>query len=204
MHATAGRHRVRTHRAQPTASAPAAVAVACVLGMLASGTLIWHRTAAAFTATTRSQANSWLAGTVAVANNSSAAAVFTVTGLVPGSTGQKCVTVTYNGNLPATAKLYLTSVSGALGGYLDMVIQEGTAGTNANCSDFAATSTLATGTLTTVGAARTSFGTGVGTFAPTAAGQTRRYRFAYTLNAAAPDSVQGGTAAATFTWEAQG
>jgi len=50
----------------------------------------------------------------------------------------------------------------------------------------------------------TSFATGLGTWAPTGtASETRVFQITYTLDPAAPNTVQGGTASIGFTWEAQ-
>ena len=64
--------------------------------------------------------------------------------------------------------------------------------------------TLYNGTLAAFGTGSTNFATGLGTWAPTgSASESRVYRFTYTVSSTAPNTVQGGTAALGFTWEAQ-
>jgi hypothetical protein len=141
---------------------------------------------------------------VSLTDDDAGAAMFAATGLVPGSTGQKCIKVTYGGSVTAAVKLYVSANTGTpLQAYLDMVIEEGTVGTFASCTGFTATSTLYTGTLATAAASNNTYATGWSSWAPTGAAQTRTYRFTYTLNAATPDAQQGNSSTATFQWEAR-
>ena len=58
--------------------------------------------------------------------------------------------------------------------------------------------------MSTFGTTKTSFATGVSSWAPTGSGsETKAYRITYALSASTPDSAQGGTAALGFTWESQ-
>ena len=183
-----------------------AVAAAVVAGLLGSGAFVWQGTNAAFTSTTSNGANNWTAGAVTISDDDSNVALFNATGLVPGSTGYKCIKVTYTGNVTAAVKLYSTSPSGTLGSYLDLVVEEGSGGGNvgdfSSCGSFSG-STIYNGTLASFGSTKTGFATGVGTFAPTASGQFKVYKFSYTLSASTPDSQQSATAALTFQWESQ-
>jgi hypothetical protein len=180
------------------------VAIPLTLGLLAASAVVWHTSQAAFTGTTSNAANSWAAGTVSLTDDDAAAAMFNATGLVPGSTGTKCITVTYGGSVTAAVKLYVSANTGAsLQAYLDMVIQEGTGGSFASCTGFSATSTLYTGTLATAATSNNAYATGWSSWSPTGAGQSRTYMFTYTLNAATPDPQQGNGSTATFQWEAR-
>jgi hypothetical protein len=186
-----------------SAKAAAIVTSAVVVGMVSSGCLVWQASQAAFSDTTENPANTWDAGTVIIGDDDSGTAMFTATGLKPGSTGTKCLAVTYTGTLTANVKLYATAATGTLMPYLDLTVAEGTAGTFAGCGAFAVAATPFTGTLTDFKDDHADFGTGVGNFNGATNPTTKVYRFTWTLNAATPDSVQGGTAAATFVWEAQ-
>ena len=65
-------------------------------------------------------------------------------------------------------------------------------------------SSVYSGTVAGFATAATNFSTGLGTWAPTGtASETRVFQFTYTLDPAAPNTTQGGTAALGFTWEAQ-
>src|SRR4051812_44560547 len=73
------------------------------IGLIASGALVWNASYAAFTATTVNPGNSWSTGSVALSDSqggSSSGATGTAlwsgqTNLIPGSTGTKCIKVTY-------------------------------------------------------------------------------------------------------------
>lgn len=178
-------------------------ALVVALGLLGSSALIWQSSRATFTATTSNGTNSWSTGTVSLNNDGGATAMFTATGLTPSSTGSHCITVTYGGSVGAPVKLYGSSYlqTNGLGSYVDLVIEEGTGGSFSSCAGFSASGTIYNGTLNGF-SALTSYASGVGTWTPTSNGQTKVYRFTYTLNAAAPNSVQNSTTSISFVWEA--
>jgi hypothetical protein len=175
-------------------------------GLLGSATLVWQGTNAAFTATTGNGANSWSSGTVVVSDDDSGSALFTTGPLVPGDTGARCIAVTYSGSIAANVRLYPSSASGALAPYLTLVVEQGSGagnvGSASTCTGFAGT-TVWSGTLAAFASSATSFGTGIGTFAPTGSGQVQVYRLTWTLDAATPDAAQGATATTSLVWQAQ-
>src|SRR5882724_4502815 len=139
----------------------------------------------------------------------SGTAMFSATGLVPGSTGTKCITVTYNGNVSAPVKLYAASPTGTLAQYLDFTVEIGTGGSFADCTGFTSSGFIysstqpvaSAGTLGDFITTRTSYANGVGSWTPTGSAQSRTYRFIYTLqNNSAAMNLSAGV---TFTWEAQ-
>jgi hypothetical protein len=176
-----------------------------------SGLVVWQSSYSAFSSTTVNPSNSFASGSVVLADDDSGTSMFTATLLKPADTGTKCIVVTSTGTLASTVELYATSYSTtlALSTYLDMVIDEGTGGTFASsgptsCTGFSLGTNIFTGTLATFGTTKTSFATGVGTWAPAGTGSpTKVYRIKYTLNASTPNTSQSGTAALGFTWEAQ-
>jgi hypothetical protein len=177
------------------------VVAGLIAGVLASGMLVWGSSHALFSGKTMQPTNSWAAGTVSVGDDDAGAAMFTVSGILPGDSGSKCITVTYTGNVDADVRLYATLSGTGLGTYIDTVIDQGAGGSFANCASFV-TDVSTSGTMATFAAARTNFATGFGTWAPTANGQTRTYRVAWAMQ---PDN--GGiskTANLTLTWEARG
>jgi len=181
------------------------------VSIMVSGLLVWQASYAAFSSTTTNPTSNWTAGTVALTDDDSATALFTAASLKPGSTGTKCIVVTSSGNLASAVKLYGTtySTTGALGTYVNLVIDEGTGGTFAtsgptSCTGFSSPVNQFTGTLAAFASGNTNYASGVGAFAPTGSGsESKTYRIAYTIDAATPNSAQGGTAAMGFTWEAQ-
>lgn len=177
--------------------------VAAVVGMLAASAIVWQTSQAAFTGSTQNTTNSWTAGTVSLTDDDAGVAMFSLTGLVPGATATRCITVTYGGSATAAVRLFVPASSGALRGDLDLVIQEGTGGSFASCTGFTSSSTLYTGTLLTAATNNAAYGSGWSLWQPTGAAQSRTYRFTYTLNAATADAQQGASATATFQWEAR-
>lgn len=182
---------------------------AVVVSVLGAAGLVWQASYSALSATTTNGSNSWSVGSVNLSDDDSGTAMFAATNLKPGDTGSKCIAVTSNGTLPASVKLYGGSYSttNALASYLDMSIQLGTGGTfGGGCGSFVADGTNPTvysGTLAAFSTASTGFSNGQGVWTPPGSSQTRVYKFTYTVNSAAPNSIASGTAAITFTWEAQ-
>lgn len=171
------------------------------VALVASSALVFNASHAAFSANTTNGVNNWTAGSLALVDDDVNVAMFNVTGLKPGSTGSKCINVTYNGDIAAAVKLYGTGVTGTLGSYLNLTVEEGTGGTTASCTGFTGGTSIYSGTLAAFGTGKTDFATGIGSFAPTGSAQSKSYRFTYTL--ADNNLAQGQTASATFKWEAQ-
>jgi hypothetical protein len=176
-----------------------------VLLPLARGGLVYQASNAAFTATTANPGNSWSSGTVVLADSRSGTALFTATNSKPGDTQTKCINVTYSGSLPSAVKLYVSSSSGSLLPYLDLVVTEGTGATDVACTGFTAVTTLSAGgeTVSSFAAAHTAFSDGVSAWTPagTPPSTVKSYRFQWTLQN--NNSAQGLTGSAGFTWEAQ-
>lgn len=152
--------------------------------------------------------NSWQTGTVTFAANSPAGALFSVTGAIAGSFGQRCVKVTYTGSLAAQARFYLSSVGGTgLATYLTVQVRSGS-GDNADCSDFTSSSTVFNGTglldstqtLALLNSTSSSYATGLGAWAVTA-NATRTYQFSWRVR---PTNLAASkTATFGLTWEAR-
>jgi hypothetical protein len=181
--------------------------VAVPLALVASSALVYQASNAAFTASTSNGSNTWSSGTVLLADDDSGAVMFQAANIKPGSTGIKCVNVTYSGTLAGQIRLYVTSPSGTLGPYIDLTVEEGTGATGGatlSCSGFSAGATLTAGgeTLDSFATAHTAFVSGVSAWAPTgASSEARSYRVTYTLQD--DNAAQNKSAAATFTWEAR-
>ncbi len=180
------------------------IATAVLLGLLASGGMVWQGTAAVFSSTTSNSGSSWATGSVALSDDDTGSAMFSAAGLVPGNGGSNCITVSYGGDVATTVKLYVgaSADASALAQYVNLVIQEGAGGGFGSCGGFASSATLYTGTLAAFTAAKTNYGNGVGTWAPSGAA-TKVYKISYTLDSSTPSSKEGVSTSATFTWEAQ-
>lgn len=182
---------------------------AIIAGLAGSAAVVWHASYSAFSAQTANPTSNWNAGTVGLSDDDTNTALFSATGLKPGSTATKCIAVTSTGSLASAVKLYGTnpSTTNALANSITLAITQGTGGGFSGCTGFTALATGAnvyTGTLDNFGKTATNYATGLGNWAPTGtASETRVYQITYTLDAAAPNSVQGGTASIGLTWEAQ-
>ena len=186
-------------------TAPAAI----LAGLVVSAGVVWQASYSAFSATAANPTSNWASGTVALTDDDTNTAMFTASNLKPGATGTKCIAVTSAGSLPSTVKLYGTgaATTNALSSSINLTVTQGTGGGYGSCTGFtplATGSSLFSGTLAGFASASTAFANGLGTWAPTGSGsETRTYQLTYTLDSAAPNTAQGGTAALGFTWEAQ-
>jgi hypothetical protein len=189
----------------------AAVVISAVLvGLIGSGALVWTASQAVFSATTSNSSNSWTAGTVTFDANNPTTTLFAEGPLQPGQSGSKCIVVTYTGNLAAEVRLYGAVSAGSpdLSSYLSLTVQIDTEGAASTCTNFnanapAATTCFDTGTIAAFAAAHTNWSTGCGTWLPSGSGQTRVYRFSWLVASNIPNTHQGASVTASFTWEAQ-
>jgi hypothetical protein len=195
--------RYRERRRRRGWALPVAV-VAVLAGILSSGVMVWNASEAAFTATTANPTNSWTAGSVSLTDDDSGTAMFTATGLKPGSTATKCIKLTYGGNIASgDVKIYAAAPTGTLGGYINMTVEVGSVGTFAACGAFVAASTPINNVLLSTIGTKTDYSTGYSTGWSPAVSDTKVFRFTYTLSAATPDAQQGATCTIPFTWETQ-
>ena len=145
---------------------------------------------ATFTSTTGNTISAVTTGSLTHTNSKSNAAIFTLTNMKPGDTVVGAVTLTNTGTLPAKFSLTETVSANAFGekttggNYLKLVVTNVTTNTPVYSGDFGG---LVDGTATALG-----------TFDPAA---VNTYRFAVTLDASAPNSEQGKTANATYSWD---
>lgn len=177
-------------------------------GLLLGCSLIWRTSSAAFLDSTSVPPTLWSAGHVTLTDNHAGQALFSVTGLQPGATGQRCVQVGYTGSLAADVRLHAgAGAQTTLAPYLEVVVEEG-AGTSPDCTDFAATSTLLGAPGFTPGVtAQTlldqhgSYACGLSTWRTPAGPDARAYRISYRLKDH-PDS-QGRVLDVSPVWEAR-
>lgn len=170
-------------------------------------------TSAAFVSQARNPSNAFAAGTVRLADDSSGAAMLSLSNLRPGDTASSCVKVTYSGSLPATVTVYGT-VAGTLGSYVTLTLTRGTStGTFPQCAAFVPDATgYVTGEATgvmwsgTMSSFPSSYGTGLAD--PTTAspatwtnGTTVAYRVDVTMNDTTSSANLTGSLA--LTWEAR-
>jgi hypothetical protein len=193
-------------------------AAAPVTGLLAAGLLIWSGSTAAFTASSNNTSDSWSTGQLALQNNgggatfaTTTAALFSETGIKPGVSGTKCITVESTGSLAGALKLYRGALSGTNAANLAAVVTFSvdatpvSASTNitAGCTSWpggtsgAVYNGLLTGFPTTYGGAS-------GAAALTGGTERVAYRIAWALPVSVVDNtLQGSSVSTDLTWEVQ-
>jgi len=200
--------RSTTHR--PTARTARRATLAIIpLALVASGLIVSQASHAAFSATTSGDDNAWSMGSVALSDDTAQQAIFSAENLKPGSADRNCVAVTSSGTLPSEVRLYATDVAQTadLASHVTLQIRQGTGGGYGTCDGFAPAASspvLFDGSLADFVTTSTSYGTGVGTWQPSGAGEeTVVYEISYAIDVDAPASVMGASASLGFTWEAQ-
>lgn len=160
---------------------------------------------AAFSANT-SNASTWSSGTVALTNDH-ASALFTASGLNPGNTLSKCITVNSTSTSDTDFKMYGSDQSATtdLPTALNVTIEQGSGAAQNQggaCTGFSPAATIFTGTLAGF-TAHTDFASGIATQGTLPAGGSAQFRITVTLPSNTPNSAQNKTAASTFIWESQ-
>ena len=196
----AGRHRA--------ASGPGPAGRAgFVAALLIVPLLVVAASQATFSDTTGNTGNVIGAATVELVDDDAGSVLFNVTTLLPGETTVNCIVVTYQGTAPDPAAVTLYSGgytdSGNFADYLNLVIEEGSGGTFADCTGFISSASIESGgTLTDFDTVHTGYATGAGTWDPSSTPESTTYRITFVLDAAAPDAEQGESVTGlTFTWE---
>jgi hypothetical protein len=173
---------------------------------VASGRATW----AAFTVTTQNTNDSYVAGSVTLADNDAGTVMWDVANQLPTSPAVvRCIRVTYTGSLAAAVRLYTTTANSALDPYLNVTVDKGSMPVGTafpNCTGFVSETSIApAGTLQAFKTARTGWANGIPAFpgAQTAwnPGDSLVYRF--TVQVQNVFAAQGLTGLVSFTWEAQ-
>ncbi|MEO8261253.1 MAG: hypothetical protein ABI566_01675 [Pseudolysinimonas sp.] len=179
--------------------------------ILVAGLLVWNGSSAAFTATTRNSGNNWETGSVLLSDDDLGTASFSVTGIVPGQTGTKCLVVTSESTVPGEVRIYVDNVGAqGLENHITITLETGTGGSFADCTGFTPDApALPAQPLATIGATIHDYATGglpwVTTGTP---GETKSYRAVWTfdvagLTQAQIDALQGKSVSASVVWELQ-
>jgi hypothetical protein len=180
--------------------------------ILATGLFVSASSYSVFNATTSNPTNNWSAGTVALQSDGSGPGGASGTTMfsadvAPGSTGTKCITVTSNGTLPTTVRLYgaRESDTNSLASYLTLTVRMGSAPdtTGGSCTGFTS-ERVVSGPAPLAAFPTGGWSDGLDTWSPTgSAPESRVFQFEYTMDSAAPSSTQAGSAHIDFVWEAQ-
>ena len=125
-------------------------------------------------------------------------------GLIPGVPEERCIHVTFTGTVdPQPVTLYAAGVEGSLAPYLDITVEMGSADAGAfgQCLGFASTTALFTGTLADFQAAHGGYDTGLVTWDPAGAGESRAFRFSVAVRD--DPAAEGLTSTFGLSWEAR-
>jgi hypothetical protein len=162
---------------------------------------------AAFVAQNDNTTNTVTAASIDLTDNDSGSAMFNSSGLMPGTNVEKCIDVTYTGNIdPLLVKLYATAApTGTLATYLNLTVDVGadTADAFGTCTNFGVvggSTNVYTGTLAAFASAYPDYATSRSTtWDPTGTGQTRTFRF--TVSVQDVPAAEGLTTTFGFSWE---
>jgi hypothetical protein len=177
-----------------------------------AGSLAGFGVFSAFSSTTSNTGNDFTAGSVSIGDNDGSTAMFNaVTGGKPGVTLDRCIRVTYTGNLDADVKLYLSSgAAGSLSQYVDMVIQPVTFASAPAFPSCAGAvndgSALYTGTLANFRDTRNSYANGISDYPGAGTKWVNNDAVYYKVSYTVQDTnlAQGlKTNTHDFTWEAR-
>jgi hypothetical protein len=171
---------------------------------------------AAFRATAPNSGDAIAAGTVALTDNDSGSAMFSLSGLKAYDTSTKCIKVTNSGSLASQVRLYGSTSGTGLDRYLSVVVTRGTYSTDpgfSSCSNFVPDSgtyvsgqspgVIYSGTLQSF---PTSYAAGIndppsGSVEDWVPNESHVYKIEVTVGD--QDSAASKNATQTFTWEAR-
>lgn len=170
-----------------------------LLALAAAGLLV---TGAIMVATRANPANATSAGSISL-NGGTATSMFTITGMNPGDTSTKCITLTNNGSLPVNHLSMYGVVGGSgLASYLQYDVDLGngaTGGATFSCTGFTASTTSAlSGTLSGWPTSSSMFTDTAAT--PLAVNGTRSYRIKMTLPSNVATAAQNTNATFNVSW----
>ena len=155
--------------------------------------------AQAFAAVSEPAATQETSNVVTLSDDDSAKAMFDAEALPPGEPVARCLEVSYEGEGPATLRLYGTATGTGLAPHLSLLIEQGRGGGFASCAGFTGRPVY-TGTLADFTARHADFASGLPlSTVPGSAPVT--YRF--TAVVADVREAQGRKAAADIWWEAR-
>ena len=185
--------------------------IATPIAIIAAGALVWQSSYAAFTGTTRNSGNSWSTGSVALTDDDAGSARFQASGMVPGSTETKCITVTANATVPGVVKAYAVNPvdsAAKLADYVKVSVKYGSGGGFGSCDGFTAAGvSIPEMSLTTL-AGFSNYANGAGAWSVVSGTQSRTYEITWKfdttgLSQSQLDGLQGAQTGIDFQWELQ-
>lgn len=185
---------------------------AAPLAVLIAGGMVWQGSQAAFTASTRNAGNSWSTGNVVLTDDDLGAAAFTVEKIVPGQTGQKCIVVTSQSNVPGEVRAYTQNLitSRGMEDRILLDLEQGTGGSFNSCVGFTPTAnTVPELPLSTLARLNNIFTNGGSSWRTAGTpGETQSYRATWRFDTTdmsqdAINALQGARVGVDLVWELQ-
>jgi hypothetical protein len=190
-----------------------AALAAAPVAILAAGTLVWQSSSAAFTSSSRNAGNSWSTGQVTLTDDDTGRAGFTVTNLLPGQSGQRCLVVKSNSTVPGEVRAYTQNVTAsnpALADRIKFQVEKGTGGSFNDCTGFVADpGALPAQSLTVLSTANKDWTTGGGSWTTAGnPGESHTYRGSWTFDTTGMtqqqiDGLQNSQVSMDMVWELQ-
>jgi hypothetical protein len=185
---------------------------AAPLAVLIAGGMVWQGSQAAFTASTRNAGSSWATGNVTLTDDDLGAAAFTVENIVPGQTGQKCIVVTSQSNVPGEVRAYTQNLitSKGLENRIYFDLEQGTGGSFNDCTGFTPTANQVPELpLSTLASVNRDFATGGAPWRTAGtAGEKQSYRGTWRFDTTGLsqddiNALQGARVGIDLVWELQ-
>ena len=182
------------------------------IAILLAGAIVRSGSQAAFTATTRNSGNAWSTGQLMLTDDDRGVAMFTVENMLPGDSGEQCIVITSNSNVPGVVRTYTDNVlpSRGLENNLYFDIERGTGGSFGDCTGFVPLpDEFPFRTLATLQATNYSYATGGSPWATTGVvGEQAVYRGSWRFDTTGltqleVDAMQGSRVSMNIVWELQ-
>ena len=189
-----------------------ALFAAAPLAVLIAGGMVWQGSQAAFTASTRNAGSSWSTGNVVLTDDDLGAAAFTVENIVPGQTGQKCIVVTSQSNVPGEVRAYTQNLisSKGLENRIYFDLEQGTGGSFNDCTGFTPTANnVPELPISTLASVNRDFATGGASWQTAGTpGETQSYRGTWRFDTTGLsqddiNALQGARVGIDLAWELQ-
>lgn len=186
-------------------------ALATPVAVLVAGGMVWQASYAAFSGQTRNSGNEWSTGSVALTDDDSGSARFSVTNMTPGDAETRCIAVTADASVPGTVKGYAVNAkidNVTLAEAVTFTVRSGTGGSFATCDGFTPAETVIPNASLNDLSMINTYEQGVGGWDVTEGTQSRTYEISWSFDTAGLtqteiDSLQGDVVGLDFQWELQ-
>jgi hypothetical protein len=172
-------------------------AFAAAVSVLLITTLVIDRSTAAVLGEGTVSASSIDAGTLRLFDDDGGQSLFELGAMVPGRAEERCLIVTYDGDVLPVDLALVTSSNGALGKFLDVSVDRGTGGSFDSCDGFVAEELIFGGTLAAFAEATADEPLPVGVIR----NQTDAVSFKFQFQLQDNSDAMGLTSTVDFSWQ---